>query len=304
MKFDLHMHSNASSDGQFTPEELVDLALQRNLGLIALSDHDTMKNVAEIKAAARQKGIEVVNAIEISTTYKGKYNVHLLGYGLRIDDPWINSLQELAKENARKSFELRVAKINAKYGFDYQVEDIIEQAGTTNPWFTLFDQLIQNPKTQTLEDFQDYLPGGPRAVPGPVNFYWDRMQAGSDLYIPVTYPDLLEAIDHIHQAGGLAVIAHPFRTFEGKDKWLEELIAHGLDGLEVYSNYHFPEQIEYYRNFAQDHKLVITCGSDFHGKTKPNIVMGEYHLEEDGQPYLEAFQKALQKTAQSNPSYQ
>lgn len=302
MKFDLHMHSNASSDGQFTPSELVDLALQKELGLIALSDHDTMQNVAEIKTIAKEKGIEVVNAIEVTTTYKGQYNVHLLGYGLKLDDPWINSLQALAKKNSRKSFEYRVAKINAKYGFDYQAEEILKLAGESNPWFTFFDLLIQNPKTKTLADFQDYLPGGPRAVPGPVNFYWDKMQAGSDLYIPVQYPDLLEAIDHIHQAGGLAVVAHPFRTFEGKDEWLEELIAHGLDGLEVYSNYHFPEQIEYYRNFAQSHNLMMTCGSDFHGKTKPNIVMGEYHLDRDGKPYLEAFQAALQKTAQYGKS--
>ncbi len=298
MKFDLHMHSAASSDGQFTPEELVDLVDDHNLNLIALSDHDTAQNVPAIKEIATKRGIQVINAIEVSTTYKGEHNVHLLGYGINPDDPWIQDLLAKAKENTRLSFGLRVKKINEKYGFNFDEDTIREQAGDMNPWFTMFDQIIADPRTKDIPDFQDYLPGGPRSQPAPVNFFWDKMQAGSDLYCPVQYPDLFEAIDHIHQAGGIAVIAHPFRTFEHQDGWLEELAAYGLDGLEAYSNYHFPEQIEYYRNFAAKHGLLITCGSDFHGKTKPNITLGEYHLDRDGKPILNAFLAALQNTWQ------
>lgn len=294
MKFDLHMHSSASSDGELTPQQLADMAASHHIDVIALCDHDTTRNVDAVSQAAKDRGIQVIPGIEVSTCL-GDQSVHLLGYGIDVDDPWLGSLEENARKSMEKSFHARVEKLCRKYGFEVDEADILARAGESNPWFTLMDDLLALPQTRSIEDFQDYLPGGSRSDPAAVNFYWDKCMPGSDLFVKAEAPDLIESIDRIHQAGGLAVIAHPFKTFDHQDELLEKLIDAGLDGLEVYSNYHTPEQIAYYKQFALDHNLLMTCGSDFHGAKKPSIVMGEYHMEEDGTPYLEALLAALAK---------
>ncbi len=295
MKFDLHMHSDASSDGQLTPAELVAMAKDTGLETIALSDHDTMENVEEMTELAAKEGIRVIPAIEVSTLFHGDYSVHLLSYGADLNDPWLSTLGKRADDSIRNSFHKRCEKLTAKYGLEIDEEDIIARANGKNPWFTLMDDIFARPEAQEIEDFQDYLPGGRRSSPAPVNFYWDRCQPGSDLYVRVESPDLIESIRRVHEAGGTAVLAHPFNTFYKKEDDLQELLDAGLDGIEVYSNYHSPEQIDWYRDYAEKHNLLITCGSDFHGEKKPDIRMGEYHLDRDGTPYLQALLAALEK---------
>lgn len=293
-RFDLHMHSDASSDGQFTPKELIDIARENGMNAIALTDHDTLRNTDEFAKEAKKAGIDTIIGIEVSTLYKGEYSVHLLGYNVDPEDSWLNSLEAMQDEIRRTTFHTRVEKLCRKYNLTVDEEEILRQAGDKNPWFTLMDVVFQMPEAQNIEDFQDYLPGGKRCSPAPVNFYWDRCATpDSDLYVRVDAPDLFEAIDRVHQAGGIAVLAHPFRTFDHKDEELEKLIESGLDGIEAYSNYHSPEQIDYYRTFAENHDLMITCGSDFHGEKKPDIVMGDYHLDRDGTPYFERFSRTL-----------
>lgn len=294
MRFDLHMHSDASSDGQLSPAELARMAHSTGLNVIALSDHDSIVNVPAMIQEGARYGIDVIPAIEISTSL-GDADVHLLGYGIDLNDPWIGSLREKSRRRMEGLFHQRVQKLSETYGLDIDEEAILKKSGTKSPWFTLIEDLLSRPEVQSLEDFQDYLPGGRRSVPAPVNFFWDRCQAGSPLYVHAGHPDLKECIRKVHEAGGLAIIAHPFRTFYQQDKVLEELIEAGLDGLEVYSNYHEPDQTAWYLDFARRHHLLISCGSDFHGEKKPNIQMGQYHLDQDGTPFLDAIQNALKE---------
>ena len=87
----------------------------------------------------------------------------------------------------------------------------------------------------------------------------------------------------------------PFKTFYHKKDLLQKALDAGIDGVEVFSNYHAPEHIEYYEKFAKKHNLLITCGSDFHGEKKPSIEMGSYGLEKDGSEYINRFLKALEE---------
>lgn len=294
MKFDLHMHSDASSDGQLATAELAAMAHEKGLEVIALSDHDSVENVLSMQEEAGKYGIGVIPALEI-TTSMGDQDVHLLGYGIDLNDPWINSLPEQARQSMDNAFSKRVKKLEDKYGLTLDEKAIREKAGDKNPWFTLIDDILAMPQAKEIADFQDYLPGGRRSSPAPVNFFWDRCQPGSDLFVKAEHPDLKDAIRKVHKAGGLAIIAHPYRTFYKQDALLEELIEAGVDGLEVYSNYHSPEQTKWYKAFAQNHGLLMSCGSDFHGEKKPDIEMGDYHMTEDGTPYLKALLEALQK---------
>lgn len=294
MKFDLHMHSEQSSDGQLTVDELLDMAESKGLETIALCDHDSIAKVREIMAKGKERGIEVLPAIEITTNYKDS-GVHLLGYGIDLDDPWICSLQAQSEKIMEDAFHTRVLKVTGKYGIDVDEEDIIRRAAGKNPWFTLMDTIFADPRAQEIEELHPYLKGGDRSDPAPVNFFWDKCQNGSDLYVPVEYPDLLDSIARVKEAGGVPIIAHPFKTFYHDEESLKEVQEGGAMGLEAYSNYHTTEQIEWYKDYAKEHGLLITCGSDFHGEKKPSIEMGEYHMSEDGTCYLEALKAAMEQ---------
>ena len=126
-----------------------------------------------------------------------------------------------------------------------------------------------------------------------MNFFWDKCQYGSDLFVYVPMPDFVESVQKIHDAGGLAIVAHPYNTFYKNDEMLKVLFDSGVDGIEAYSNYHTSEQNVYYENLAKEHNLLITCGSDFHGEKKPSIQMGEYGLNSDGSSWLEQFKEKL-----------
>ena len=145
----------------------------------------------------------------------------------------------------------------------------------------------------TIEDFKDYIPGGKRSDPAPVNFFWDKCMPGSDLYVKAYNPDFKMTIQKIHEAGGLAIVAHPYQTFYEHEERLQYALDCGIDGLEAYSNYHKPFHNTYYEDFAHKHNLLITCGSDFHGEKKPSIRLGEYGLTKDGTSFLETFLQAL-----------
>lgn len=290
--FDLHMHSGYSADGQFTPKELIAIAKEKGLTTIALTDHDLVKGVKEITEIGKINGIDVIPGIECSTLY-GDYDVHLLGYGIDIEDEYFVNLHKKIQKLSTAAFYARVEKIMAKYPVKIDLKKLVKEANGKNPWFKMWMDIFSNPEYQQIEDFKPYIPGGDRSDPAPVNFFWDKCQPGSDLYVRVEMPSLKDSIKEIHRAGGVAVLAHPFRTFYQKDKDLEKIISWGLDGMEIYSNYHSPEHIDYYLDFAKRHNLLITCGSDFHGKNKPSIKMGEYGLNEDGSIYLDHLKKAL-----------
>lgn len=106
----------------------------------------------------------------------------------------------------------------------------------------------------------------------------------------IVVPDFKETVDRIHNAGGIAVLAHPHTAFYQREDLLQLAIDFGIDGIEAYSNYHESKHNEFYENYALTHNLLITCGSDFHGKNKPSIEMGEYGYTKDkGNEILQSF---------------
>lgn len=86
-----------------------------------------------------------------------------------------------------------------------------------------------------------------------------------------------EIVDMIHRNHGVAVLAHPGVNLRGKEFLLDNIINLGIDGIEAFSSYHNPKQAEYYYQTAQEKKIFVTCGSDYHGKTKPSIGIGQHN---------------------------
>ncbi|MCS4480967.1 hypothetical protein JQ038_05535 [Clostridium botulinum] len=114
-----------------------------------------------------------------------------------------------------------------------------------------------------------YYENGSRSDNPYVNFYWDYCAQGKPAYVEIKFMDLQEAIKIIEESGGIPVLAHPGNNVKENMDLLESIISCGIMGIEVYSSYHSKEQVAFYREFALRHKLLLTCGSDFHGKLSP-----------------------------------
>lgn len=279
--FDLHIHSSFSGDGQYSPEQLVELAYNAGLLTVSLTDHDSVLGIPGMMEAAKKYGINVIAGIECSTLFED-YAVHVLGYGIDINNSYFKTLTKKVRKLTRDAFFERANKMIQKYDLKVDIESFAEKSRNLNLWDEFCKLIFNNPKYQTISDFKDYIPGGKRSDPASVNFSIDKLQPGSDLYVRAEFPDFKETIYRIHEAGGIAVIAHPFRIFYKNEKRLLHAIECGIDGIEAFSNYHEEYHNLYYAEFAKEHNLIITCGSDFHGKLKPSIKLGEYGLQDDG----------------------
>ncbi|MDF2588922.1 MAG: hypothetical protein K0S41_2763 [Anaerocolumna sp.] len=264
MKYiDLHVHSNAS-DGTLTPTEVVDLAIKNNLSAIALTDHDTLDGVAEAKERAElynEKGysLNVIPGTEISVSYK-KRDIHILGLFI---DPTNETIRN-ALDTARRNRDARNEKMTANLreaGIDITVEKMREVEGEavlTRAHFAKY--MVEHGYVKTMQDaFIKYL------------------NDDSPYYVPREYLKPEEAIELIHTAGGLAILAHPLLykyTLTQVDELVSFLTEFGLDGIEaIYSsNTGFDEGRM--RHIANKYGLVLTGGSDFHGANKPDLDLG------------------------------
>jgi predicted metal-dependent phosphoesterase TrpH len=110
-----------------------------------------------------------------------------------------------------------------------------------------------------------------------VNFYWDYYSQGKAIYTKVNYPSLEEIIKLIKSHGGISILAHPGNNLKNQFELFDEMVQLGLDGVEAFSSYHDQKTCEYFYNKAKELNVYYTCGSDFHGKTKPSIHLGDCH---------------------------
>lgn len=107
-----------------------------------------------------------------------------------------------------------------------------------------------------------------------VRFYWDFFAQGKVAYVPISYLPLADAVKLIHSAGGIAVLAHPGQNLGNDDSLLSEIVRCGVDGIEAFSSYHNASLTAHYLQAAEQLELMVTCGSDYHGKHKPAISIG------------------------------
>jgi predicted metal-dependent phosphoesterase TrpH len=255
---DLHTHTSYS-DGTFAPAEVVKLANQRGISVVAITDHDTTDGLAEALAAGEAIGVVVVPGVEFSAEYEGA-SLHILAYwidpaheGLRAE------LQRLNDSRFRRG-ELMVEKLR-ELGHELSFERVREIAGSG---------LIARPHVAQAMVEAGIVPNEKSAF---------------DLYIaddgPAAVPKHalhpLDAVDLIRSAGGACVLAHP-GMWRGQDAvpdaLIEQMAERGMAGLEVDHTDHTPEQRERYRGMAERLRLVVTGGSDCHGERYDPVRLG------------------------------
>ncbi len=292
---DLHIHSNASVDGQFSPRELVKQVAKYGVHTVAVSDHDTVRNVLEMMKYANQSSIEVIPAGEFSCDWK-KYDIHVLGYGIQIQDKRFEQLKQELEERMCESSKKMVEAVKAM-GIVLQEEKIWKQAvhGVIAPE-RIGESALELQQNRNHPVLQPFFPGGERSDNPVLNFAWDICERGGPAYIPVQHNTPDKVVDLIHDTGGVAILAHPGCCF-GKDisvavEFLEEF---QVDGIEVYSSYHEEETMAVYRKLAEERNMLVTSGSDFHGKTKPNLTPGCVSCENRENEILERLKMAIKK---------
>lgn len=271
---DLHMHSIYSDDGEFTEKQLVEKCKDANIEIMAIADHNSVKAIDKEKEEALKHGIKVIPAIEIDCTYKG-INLHVLGYGIDYKNPIFNELGYNILNQELKCSDKKLELTNT-LGFELKKEQLDELS--TNGVYTgemFAEALLNDPRYKDNEILKPYREGGDRSDNPFVNFYWDYYSQGKPCYTEVKFISLEEAIKIINDNGGVAVLAHPGNNLKDNFEIFDEMVKVGIQGVEAFSSYHSEETNNYFYNKAKKLNILYTCGSDFHGKTKPSISLGK-----------------------------
>lgn len=249
MLVDFHMHS-IYSDGVKSPEELLRHALDFNLSMMALTDHDEIDGIKALRTAQQQldpeETIKIINGCEFSADYKDK-SIHILGY--RFDET-NKELMDFIEYFKTKREE--------------RIDEIIRRCNNAGYLISKGELLKKFPKTQAYgrpHIGQLLIDGGYAKDINDV--FKGILRKDSPCYVPKVKVEVPYIIDIIHKAGGLAVMAHP--KLVTSDEYVVEMLAYDFDGMEIYHTKHNNDDVKRYKALATKHNLFITGGSDYHG---------------------------------------
>lgn len=258
---DMHMHTNYS-DGELSPDELIKLAIEKNIGTMAITDHDTLNGIKSVDKS-KYPNINIINGIELSAK-ADKGRMHILGYGIDLDSKILNDKMSELKTNSINHVISIYEQIKKDYGIRFNYDDLIEMFNANHNLGRpdLAKLCIKYGLANSVQDaFDKYL----------IDAY--NKIRGRSKGLPYS-----ECIELINKSGGIAVLAHP-KSLELNEKefliMIRSMIECGLKGIEVYHSSHSSEEMEYYLNIANEYNLLVSGGSDYHGNiVKPDIEVG------------------------------
>lgn len=246
MSVDLHLHTTFS-DGALTPLQVVNIAHELNLKAIAITDHDTIDGIPEaLQASSNHPDLEVIPGIELST-FLNNEEVHILGYYIDYKNPNLTkTLAHLQEEREERVIKI-VNKLN-ELGINISYREVRERS---------LGKSIGRPHIATVLTEKGYT----RSVSDAFSKY---LVPGQPAYIPRQKISPPFAIDLIKQSHGIPVLAHPGLLTD--QDIIFDLIKHGIMGIEVYHTDHSEDQTSYFEKLATNYNLLITGGSDCHGR--------------------------------------
>jgi len=270
---DLHMHSAVSFDGEIPPAKLVQMCKDAGIRIMAIADHDTVKGVEEGLSAAKECGITCIPAAELYCLYKGVH-FHVVGYGIDYKNPIFDQLGDNLYVQYIAANEKAIQLTN-QLGFDVTAEQLDKYAiSELYIGETFAEALLNDPRYVDHELLKPYREGGDRYEGALLNFYWDYYAQGKPCHVKIDYPPMEDVIRIILENGGVPVLAHPGQNLGDQLELFDEIVGLGMRGVEAFSSYHTPEQCEYFLKKGREYNLLVTCGSDFHGKLKPDVKLG------------------------------
>jgi 3',5'-nucleoside bisphosphate phosphatase len=269
MRLDLHIHSTAS-DGAVSPGEVVRAAVRGGLDVIALTDHDTLAGFRPAAEAAEVLPIEVIPALEASSTLEGK-ELHFLGYFVDPDSPALCGHEDRAVRLRHQRIARMVHRLRAD-GVMVDFAAVLEQAGpeaTSLGRPHLARALVSAGYAASVPDAFDRFIGD-----------------GHPAFLPTELQTPPEAIRMIAEAGGIPVWAHP--PHDAVESLLPEFVRSGLRGLEVFRPRTPLALVQRLEALARRHRLLLTGGSDWHSP-EAGSELGDFHVSSDDiQPFLDA----------------
>jgi len=254
---DLHLHS-VFSDGTFTPEEIVAHGKRLGFAALALTDHDTIEGCERMAAACAAERIDFIPGSELTAEYED-HELHILGFYLNAQHPHLRS--EMARFQKVRQQRIRdmVARIN-ELGVPLPIESVFALANCRSPGRPhIARAMVKEGLCGSLDEVFE-------------RFLKKRRPA----WVPKAKMSALEAIELIHEAGGLAVMAHP--GLNKCDEVIPDLVKAGLDGIECYHTKHTRNTAAHYLNITKQYGLLVTGGSDCHGLSKGKPLIGGIKL--------------------------
>ena len=261
MKSDLHIHT-LYSDGVFSPEKIVDTAIDVGLQAIALTDHDNVLSyqVAKdyLKKENKEDKLEIIQGIEVNTLYNN-YEIHILGYFMDVNNSDFQNLLKIQQQARVKQTKEIISLLSKKEGIKIKFDDIKKQVAEGG---SIGRPHIAKAITNA---------GGTSSV---IEAYAKYIHEDSPVYVQRKTVTPQDAVEIIYDSGGVPVIAHP-HDIDIAESLIKELMQYGLRGIEAYHRKHSPACVEYFSSMAEELGLIVTGGSDFHA---PNIMNGQIIL--------------------------
>lgn len=258
LKFDLHTHTTAS-DGATKPSELIELAKTADISVISITDHDTIDALNEGMNKAKQLDIKFITGVEMNADYETE--MHILLYSFNINNPILNAMMEKVAE-FRIFRNKKMVDMLIDLGIDINYDEVEKVSGEgCIGRIHIAEVLMNKGYVETIKDgFKRYLGVGRPA------YYAKQLLSPK------------EVIDFATSIGAVTSLAHP-KYLNLNDYTLENLLlelkSYGLWGVECYYSEHTKEETDKYLKYCKKHNLNVTGGSDFHGKNKPHIYLGQ-----------------------------
>jgi predicted metal-dependent phosphoesterase TrpH len=257
---DLHLHTTAS-DGRSTPAELVDLAVQAGLHVMSVTDHDTTAAVPDVTAFAAERGIEVITGIEVTAVLRGR-DVHMLGYFYDLADAGLRTFllaQRAARVERIDAIVARLVELKMPIPFTAPLASARLGVGPS----------LARPHVARAMVAAGYVRDVKQA-------FDEWLNEGQPAFVERAGPSPATVITAVHHAGGLVSLAHPGRTRIDSD--IPDLVAAGLDALEVFHSDHDDDKRTHYGAMALEHGLLMTGGTDFHADPASSLRVGTVTL--------------------------
>jgi predicted metal-dependent phosphoesterase TrpH len=277
---DLHLHS-FFSDGTYSPEEIVSHGAAFKLTALALTDHDTVEGCERMGAACKAAGIDFISGAELTAQHRGN-ELHLIGYF--IDTTNQKLLSEIAVfQKVRQSRIHEMVALLNQLNITLKADDVFALANCRSPGRPhVARALVKGGHCKSLDEaFERFL------------------KKNRPAWVPKKKMSALEGIDLIHQAGGLAVMAHP--GLNRTDEVIPDLVESGLDGIECFHTKHSPSTSQHYLQIAKQFGLLVTGGSDCHGLSKGKPLIGTVKLPGEHVGKLQAAWNARRSSFTSSP---
>jgi predicted metal-dependent phosphoesterase TrpH len=248
MRADLHIHTTAS-DGCWPPERVVAEVESRSIGLFAIADHDTVDNVHQVEALAREAGLAFLRGVEITTGLDGNHFLHILGYGFDMSNsPFRTFIRENRARLKQASDEMIHNLIAAGYPIDLDDYSTYDYDRTRGGWKS-FNYLLDRGFCTGLRD------------------YFEDLDTHTPAYY-ATLPHPAQAIAAIRKANGVPILAHPgasLRNVGVSEETLQPFLDLGIAGLECRHIYNDEATTRFCLDWCARHDLLVTGGSDCHG---------------------------------------